>query len=65
MTVIYNAKVSSKNKQIDGLPMELPVGVKVTCRLCDVDKLKHDATDIEKRWYEEQVVPNVVKDKYE
>ena len=63
MTVIYNAKVCSNNPRIDGLPMELPVGIKITCKIRDADKLKYDATNMEKRWYAEQVVPNIVEDK--
>lgn len=62
MTIIYNAKVSSTNKQIDGLPMELPVGLIVTCSIKSVDKLKYNATEEEKLWYKEQIVPNVVEE---
>ena len=62
MTIVYNARVSSSNKQVDGLPMTLPVGTVVKCKIKDVEPLCANCTDIERRWYEEQIVPNIVKE---
>lgn len=62
MQVHYKATLDSSSKMLDGLPMQLAVGSKVTCKLREVDELKYGCTDAERRWYETEVVPNI-KDK--
>lgn len=62
MKVYYQATVSSNCKEIDGLPMEIPVGSKVACKIRDVDPLCEycEVGSKEEKWYNEQIVPNIV-----
>ena len=62
MTIHYKARVSSKDKMLNGLPIDLPVGIEVKCRIFDVDELKINHTQLEKEWYNKEVVPKI-KDK--
>ena len=59
MKVHYKAIVDSKCKEIDGLPMQISVGSKVTCKIRDVQPLCQNADEVEKRWYQEEVEPNI------
>lgn len=60
MKVHYNATLSSSNKQIDGMPMQLEVGSTVTCKIRDVQPLCKNATYAEREWYKDQVESNTV-----
>ncbi len=63
MTVIYSAVLSSNIKVLDGLPISLryPAPIETGMRLRSVDSLCKNATDDEKKWYELQVLPCLIK----
>ena len=60
MKIHYQATVHSDCKEIDGLPMQIAVGSKVTCKIRDVQPLCDNATDDEAKWYKEQIERNTV-----
>jgi len=60
MKIHYQATVHSDCKEIDGLPMQIAVGSKVTCKICDVQPLCENSTQAEKDWYKEQIERNTV-----
>lgn len=55
MQVYYNMQISSKNKMIDGLPMQLAVGSKLDCKVKEVEPIKVSATQDEIDWYNKEV----------
>jgi len=64
MTVTYNAILYSNNKLIDKLPVTLRARAPITSgtRFRSVDPLCGNATEMEAKWYREQVEPCIVKE---
>ena len=63
MKVHYKATLDSSSKMLDGLPIQLPVGTKVNCKIRDVQPLCANANEAEKLWYKEEVERNTVDGK--
>ena len=61
----YLAYLYSENKLIDNLPMMLYVGEPVRCKIRIIEDLDIEAPEKERIWYDTEVVPNIVGDKYD
>jgi hypothetical protein len=62
MRVVYEGYIYSKNKKLDNLPVSIKVGAPVSGKYRYVQPLCNNATVTEKKWYEEHIIPNVIKD---
>jgi hypothetical protein len=61
--IIYKAYLYSTDSKIDNLPVDIRCPSLVRgLRFRWVQPLCNNATDKEKRWYEEQVLPRIVKE---
>jgi len=61
MSRIYYGILHSDNPKLMDKPVDLKVGETVRCKLKSVTPLNYDPTDVERKWYKEQIIPNVIK----